>query len=68
MNIDIVERHWQEVKGRIKEWWEDLTDADLDKVGGNSEQLVTMLQHKYGYTKEHAEDQLSQLVESINVR
>jgi uncharacterized protein YjbJ (UPF0337 family) len=68
MNNDLFEQYWHEMKDRIQNWWGSLTDADLDKVGGKPEQFVALLQQKYGYTKEHAENELSQFVESVNIR
>lgn len=69
MNKDIFEGKWKEMKGQLKEWWGELTDDDLDKAAGNAEQIVGMLQQKYGYTREHAEDEfnrrLSEAKESI---
>ncbi len=55
MNKDIFEGKWKEMRGQVKEWWGDLTDDELDKTGGKAEQLVGLLQQKYGYTKEYAE-------------
>jgi uncharacterized protein YjbJ (UPF0337 family) len=68
MNNDLFEYHWQEIKDRIKGYWAEVGDADLDKVGGDAEQFTTLLQQKYGYSKERAEDELSHLVESVNIR
>ena len=32
-----------------QEWWGELTDDDLDKAGGKANQLIGLLQQKYGY-------------------
>ncbi len=32
-----------------------VTDDDLERVGGKYDQLIGLLQQKYGYTREHAE-------------
>ena len=58
MNNDILEGQWKQLRGRVKEWWGDLTDDDLDRIAGKSERLIGKLQEKYGYTKEQAESQL----------
>jgi uncharacterized protein YjbJ (UPF0337 family) len=60
MNKDILEGQWKQLRGRVKEWWGDLTDDDLDRIAGKSDRLIGKLQEKYGYTKEHAEAQLDQ--------
>ena len=67
MNQDIFEGKWKEMKGQVKEWWGKLTDDDLDRVDGKADQLVGLLQQKYGYTKEHAEDELNRRIDAAKV-
>lgn len=55
MNKDIVEGKWKEMRGQVKEWWGKLTDDDLERVGGKYDQLVGLIQEKYGYTRERVE-------------
>jgi uncharacterized protein YjbJ (UPF0337 family) len=55
MNKDIFKGQWNEVKGKVKEQWGKLTDDDLTKINGRREQLVGLLQKRYGYAKEQAE-------------
>ncbi len=43
------------MRGQLKEWWGKLTDDELEQAGGNADQIVGLLQQKYGYTREHAE-------------
>jgi len=60
MNKDIFEGKWKQLKGQAKEWWGKLTDDDLERVGGKYDQFVGMLQEKYGYSREHAEAEITQ--------
>ena len=55
MNWDQIEGNWKQFKGKVKEKRGKLTDDDLDRVAGKSEQMIGLLQEKYGYTREHAE-------------
>ena len=59
MNEDIYEGKLKEMRGQLKEWWGKLTDDDLEQAGGNAEQIVGLLQQKYGYTRERAEDEFN---------
>ena len=55
MNQDILEGKWKEMRGQAREWWGKLTDDDLEQAGGKADQLIALLQQKYGYTREKAE-------------
>jgi uncharacterized protein YjbJ (UPF0337 family) len=59
LNKDIFEGNWKEMSGEIKEWWGKLTDDDLEQAGGNAEQILGLLQQKYGYTRQHAEQEFN---------
>jgi len=43
---------WNEIRGRIKEKWGQLTDDDLRQAEGNSDQLVGLIQRKTGEGRE----------------
>jgi uncharacterized protein YjbJ (UPF0337 family)/sporulation protein YlmC with PRC-barrel domain len=58
MNTDVFEGNWKHIRGHVKEWWDDLTDDDLDKIEGKRDRLIGLLQKQYGYTKAQAEQEL----------
>jgi uncharacterized protein YjbJ (UPF0337 family) len=62
MNKDIVEGKWKQVRGEAKSWWGKLTDDDLDRAAGKFDVLTGMLQEKYGYTRERAEEEIDKRV------
>lgn len=64
MNKDIYEGKLKELRGQMKAWWGKLTDDELTEAGGNAEQIIGLLQQKYGYTREQAEEEFNQRVES----
>ena len=59
MNKDIFEGKWKQMRGQAKDWWGKLTDDDLERVGGKFDQFVGLLQEKYGYTRERAEEEIN---------
>ena len=67
MNQDVFEGKWKEMRGQLKEWWGKLTDDDLEQVGGKADQLIGLLQQKYGYTKEHAEEEFNRRLEAAKI-
>jgi uncharacterized protein YjbJ (UPF0337 family) len=52
MDWNRVEGNWKQVKGKIKEKWGQLTDDDLDTIGGRREQLEGKIQERYGLAKD----------------
>jgi uncharacterized protein YjbJ (UPF0337 family) len=45
------------MRSQVKEWWGKLTDDDLEKVGGKFDKLISLLQEKYGFTQQQAEEE-----------
>ena len=58
MNQDILAGKWQQVRGKVKEQWGKLTDDDLTTAEGKFEKLSGLIQERYGFAKEKAEDEL----------
>ena len=67
MNKDIFEGKWKETRGQVKEWWGKLTDDDLERVGGKADQLIGLLQQKYGYTRQRAEEEINRRLEGAKI-
>jgi uncharacterized protein YjbJ (UPF0337 family) len=58
MNTDIFNGKWKQIRGQAKVWWSKLTDDDLQGVDGKLDKLIGLLQEKYGYTREQAEQEI----------
>jgi uncharacterized protein YjbJ (UPF0337 family) len=58
MNEDILAGKWKQMRGKAKDWWGKLTDDDLDRVQGKRDVLVGLLQEKYGYTRQKADEEI----------
>jgi uncharacterized protein YjbJ (UPF0337 family) len=65
MNQDIFEGKWKQMRGQAKVWWGKLTDDDLEKVGGKFDQLIGLLQEKYGYTQQQAEEEFNRRLKEV---
>jgi len=57
MNADILKGKWKEIKGEVKQKWGKLTDDDLTQIDGKEDQLLGLLQKRYGYAKDKAEEE-----------
>ena len=55
MNNHVFEGKWKQIRDQAKIWWGRLTDDDLEKVSSNYDNLIGMLQEKYGYSQKQAE-------------
>ncbi len=60
MNRDQIKGQWKQLMGEAKRQWGKLTDDDLQKVDGDQDRLVGVIQEKYGKTREEAEREVSQ--------
>jgi len=60
MNDDVFTGQWRQMRGSLKSWWGKLTDDDLDRIGGQKDRLVGLVQEKYGQTREEAEREVEQ--------
>lgn len=52
---------WNEIKGKVKQAYGDLTDDDLKYAEGKEEELLGKLQKKTGKNKEEVEAWLNSL-------
>lgn len=55
-----VEKNWIDLKARVQDKWDRLTDLDLEQIGGNYERLVEKLQLKYELIREQAEKEVDE--------
>jgi uncharacterized protein YjbJ (UPF0337 family) len=63
MNKDVIAGKWKEMKGRVKEQWGKLTDDEIDRAEGRAEQMIGLLQQRYGYTKEKAQEEYDRFLD-----
>jgi uncharacterized protein YjbJ (UPF0337 family) len=58
MNQDIFAGQWKQMRGTLKAWWGKLADSDFDRIGGQTDKLIGVLQEKYGYVREQAQHEV----------
>jgi uncharacterized protein YjbJ (UPF0337 family) len=56
--------NWNQVKGKVKQRWGQLTDDELSEVEGNVDQLVGLIQQKTGDAREKIERLVYELSEN----
>ncbi|HEX2988653.1 MAG TPA: CsbD family protein [Chloroflexota bacterium] len=52
---------WNQLKGKIKERWGELTDDDIMQTQGNIDQLIGKIQEKYGGTTEEIRQEIEEM-------
>ncbi|MEM9856017.1 MAG: CsbD family protein [Bacteroidota bacterium] len=61
MNDLQIKGNWNEVKGKIKQKYGELTDDDLTYTEGKSDELLGRLQQKTGKSKEELKNEIESL-------
>ena len=61
INAQELQGQWNQLRGRVKEKWGQLTDDDLQMHGGNVDQLIGRIQQKTGEGREAIETFLGEL-------
>lgn len=60
MNWDQIAGCWKQCVGKAKETWAEFTEDELERIAGKKDQLVGLIQEKYGIAKEEAERQVAE--------
>ena len=63
LNEDIFEGKWNQIKGKIKQQWGDLTDDDLDRISGKRDEIVGLVQERYGWDRARAESEFDRFMQ-----
>ena len=66
MNDDILAGKWKQVKGNARQWWSKLTDDDIDRMTGKTEELAGKLQERYGWSRERATDEINRRLRELD--
>lgn len=61
MNDLTIKGNWNEIKGKLKQKYSELTDDDLSFTEGKEDELIGRLQKKLGRTKDEIKKELAEL-------
>jgi uncharacterized protein YjbJ (UPF0337 family) len=61
MNTTDLKGKWNELKGKLKQQYADLTDDDLLYVEGKEDELYGRIQQRVGKTKDEVKDMIDKL-------
>ena len=61
MNRDQIEGNWNQVKGKAKRIWGELSDDDIKRAEGSVDKLCGIIQERFGDTKETIKKRIDQV-------
>ena len=62
--MNITKGDWNQIKGKLKQEYGELTDDDLAYIEGREDELIGRIQEKVGNTKEEIASKIKYLLES----
>ncbi|MBA3662444.1 MAG: CsbD family protein [Gammaproteobacteria bacterium] len=61
---EIFEGNFDEIQGKIKQYFGKLTDSDIKKLEGTYDEFVGKVKKAYGYTEKQLEEEINHFFES----
>ncbi|MDO3377003.1 CsbD family protein [Geoalkalibacter halelectricus] len=65
MTNEEMQAKWHQLRGRVKEFWGELTGDDVQFIAGQRELLIGKLEEKYGMSRAEAEQQVESFFASL---
>jgi len=62
MQKDVLRIKWKHFRNEINYNWTELTSDDLDRINGTPDNLVVLLESRYGYARRRAEREVERVV------
>lgn len=56
---DILPGKWPELRGQVRQQWGKITEDDITRLSGKTEELAGVLQQRYGYGRAQAEMEIN---------
>lgn len=68
MHSDVLEAKWKKFRNEINYNWNQLSSDEVDEIQGRRDNLVFLLQRKYGYARRRAEKEVERVVTEFEDR
>jgi uncharacterized protein YjbJ (UPF0337 family) len=62
MQQDVLRAKWKHFRNEINDHWTELSSDDLDQINGRRDNLVILLESRYGYARRRAEKEVERVV------
>jgi uncharacterized protein YjbJ (UPF0337 family) len=64
MSPEAFTQQWAQIRQELRGWWDQLTERDLEQIAGQHDQLVRVLQERYRYTRERAQEEVDRRLQA----
>jgi hypothetical protein len=64
MTPEAFTQQWAQIRQHLRGWWDRLTEQDLEQIAGHQDQLVRVIQERYQYLRERAQDEVDQRLQT----
>jgi uncharacterized protein YjbJ (UPF0337 family) len=68
MHGDVLRTRWKHFRNEINAHWAELSSDDLDRIDGRRDNLVVLLESKYGYARGRAEREVERVVTDFELK
>ncbi|MFT4149283.1 MAG: CsbD family protein [Paracoccaceae bacterium] len=65
MNWDQIEGTWKQYAGKAKAKWGELTDDELTEAKGRRDEMIGLIQKRYGKARDVAEREVDEWTRSL---
>ena len=62
MQPDVLGAKWKKFRNELNYYWTELSPDDLDGIDGKRDNLVYLLETRYGYARRRAEREVERVV------
>lgn len=63
LDADMLKSKWNDISHEARKRWDSISEKDLEKVKGNAAGLVSLVQERFGISKEDAVKKVEELME-----
>jgi len=64
MSSETFAQQWAQIRQQLRGWWDQLTEQDLEQIAGQQDQLVRVIQERYQFLRERAQDEVDQRLQA----
>jgi uncharacterized protein YjbJ (UPF0337 family) len=68
MYRDVLRTRWKHFRNEINAHWAELSSDELDRIDGRRDNLVVLLESKYGYAHGRAEREVERVVTDFELK